>query len=234
MKKIISIILVLAMALAFAACGGDDSKDTANNDGTNAPAGTNASEGTNAPAGTESQAPADTQAPASDMAAVDVLTSIYGSYTDDEKVFPVCGGDQNNMVDNAPGAYALTDAAMMDSMLGIPEAEVGKLDSAASMMHMMNANTFTSAAYVVKDGTDVDALLEAIKTDINSKQWMCGFPETLVTLKSGNIIVTAFGADDLIQVFKTHALNAVDGMTLVFEGPVEFGGDGMFQVPGLD
>lgn len=228
MKRIIAIILMLALAVSMlAACTNTEPAET-DGDGTNAPAGTNASDGTNAPADTEAPSGAQTYA-----SAVEVLSGIYDSYTDEEKVFPVCGGDQNNMVDNAPGAYALTEASMMDSMLGMPEAEVGKLESAASMIHMMNANTFTAAAYIVKDGTDVDALLEAIKTDINSKQWMCGFPETLVTLKSGNVIVTAFGADDLIQVFKTHAMSTIEGMTLVSEGAVEFGGGGMIPVPGL-
>lgn len=80
---------------------------------------------------------------------------MWSTYTDDEK-FPTSGGDYSeaNSKEDAPGVYDLTDRAAVDSALGLPET--AKVDQAASLVHMMNQNTFTAAAYHCTD--DADAL----------------------------------------------------------------------------
>ena len=47
------------------------------------------------------------------------------------------------MRDGAPGNFSMDDADLLDSSLGFPAAEAGKIDGAASLVHMMNLNTFT-------------------------------------------------------------------------------------------
>ena len=52
--------------------------------------------------------------------------------------------------------------------LGLPET--AKVDQAASLIHMMNQNTFTAAAYHCTD--DADALATALRDNIQQRQWM--------------------------------------------------------------
>lgn len=134
---------------------------------------------------------------------LEVLTSVWNSYGEDEK-FPVMGGDmsEENISADVPGKFTLEDPAVADSSLGLPAADVDKLDSAASMTHMMNANTFTCGAFRVKSAGDVDTVVSDIKENIMGRQWMCGFPEKLVIVTYGDCIVSFFGAQDLTNMFR--------------------------------
>lgn len=134
---------------------------------------------------------------------LEVLTSVWNSYGEDEK-FPVMGGDmsEENISADVPGKFTLEDPAVVDSSLGLPAADVDKLDSAASMTHMMNANTFTCGAFRVKSAGDVYTVVSDIKENIMGRQWMCGFPEKLVIVTYGDCIVSFFGAQDLTNMFR--------------------------------
>ena len=76
--------------------------------------------------------------------AKELLTTVWNSYEEDEK-FAIAGGDmtEENMTEDAPGTFGITDADELDRMLGFPAADAEKIDNAASIMHMMNANTFS-------------------------------------------------------------------------------------------
>ena len=90
-----------------------------------------------------------TTAPASTIASpLEILNTVWATYADEEK-FPAAGGDmtEENMNMEGPGVYGLADTEALDATLGFPAASVAKIDSAASLMHMMNANTFTCGAY---------------------------------------------------------------------------------------
>ena len=89
------------------------------------------------------------------------------------------------------------------------------IDGAASLMHAMNANTFTGAAYHVADAGNLDAFVAAMKGAIESNQWMCGFPEKLIIATLGeDYAVVAFGAADIIDNFKTK-LTAAYPVTVI-------------------
>ena len=108
MKRILTMLLALAMVFSVAACG------KKSNDGAN-------------------------------DKPVDVLTKVWDTYKDDEK-FAAGGGDANNMVMDGPGKYDVSDVEGLDAQLGFPQASVALIDDAASLVHMMNANTFTAGA----------------------------------------------------------------------------------------
>lgn len=165
--------------------------------------------------------PADDNAGAASMTAIDAMTAIWDAHGEDQK-FAVMGGDMNNIVDGAPGAFSIEDAASVDMTLGLPESEISKVTGAASLVHMMNANTFTAAAYDLAEGTDAAALAETIKTHLADREWMCGFPEKLVIMNVGGTLVTAFGAGDLIDNFVAAAQSAVSGSTVLVDTALEF------------
>lgn len=149
---------------------------------------------------------------------LDVLNKVWGSYTDDEK-FPAAGGDMSeaNMKDDAPGNVALDDADTVAYLTSFPADMVDKLDAAASLMHMMNANTFTCGAFRLKDAADADAVCAAIRDGLNSKQWMCGFPDKMVIAKVSGCIVSVYGAENLVNTFRDKLTAAYENAEIVYD-----------------
>jgi len=144
--------------------------------------------------------------------ATDLLTQVWNNYEDADK-FPIGGGDFDNIVMDAPGKYDVSKAEEMDSTLGLPQSSAAMIDDAASMMHMMNANTFTGGVYHVADAANQDAVVDSLKDNIMNRQWMCGFPDTLIVAKvGGEYVVSAFGNAEIIEIFKTN-LKATFEMT---------------------
>lgn len=144
--------------------------------------------------------------------ATDLLTQVWNSYADADK-FPVGGGDFDNIVMDAPGKFDVSKAEELDSTLGLPQSSAALIDDAASMMHMMNANTFTGGVYHVADAANQDAVVDSLKDNIMNRQWICGFPDTLIVAKvGGEYVVSAFGNAEIIETFKTN-LKATFEMT---------------------
>lgn len=144
--------------------------------------------------------------------ATDLFTQVWNSYGEADK-FPVGGGDFDNIVMDAPGKFDVSKAEELDSTLGLPQSSAAMIDDAASMMHMMNANTFTGGVYHVADAANQDAVVDSLKDNIMNRQWMCGFPDTLIVAKvGGEYVVSAFGNAEIIETFKTN-LKATFEMT---------------------
>ena len=190
MKKLFSLLLAAAMILSLAACG---SKADDNNGG-------------------------DTAQPADALA---LLNTVWSSYAEDDK-FAVSGGDMNeeNMVDDAPGNFSVADGDTLDYMLGYPAADVDKLTDAASLIHMMNANTFTAGAFHIANAPDVDAVVSDLKDNIMNRQWMCGFPDKLVILTMGDFVVSCFGAEELVDQFRDTLTTVYGEASVVCDEPL--------------
>lgn len=185
MKKIMAIVCAVVMALTCAACGG-----TGNNGSS---------------AETEKAEIASCE---------DLLNQVWNTFAEDEK-FAAMGGDMNNTVDGAAGNFDLADTENLIYMLHIPEENIAQMDEAASLIHMMNANTFTGAAFHLENSDDVDVFVESLKENIMGTQWMCGFPDTLnIFVVNGEYVVSAFGNADIMENFKTK-LNEVFGDSAV-------------------
>lgn len=154
-------------------------------------------------------------APAS---ALDLLTKVWDSYGEDEK-FPASGGDYSeaNYTDGAPGVYDLTDRAAVNSVLGLPETSL--VDEAASLLHAMNQNTFTGAAYHATD--DAQSLATALRDNIQQRQWMCGFPEKLMVAVVGDYVVSAYGLTDQMDTFISHFSGIYGASTIVYNEAIQ-------------
>ena len=103
-----------------------------------------------------------------------------------------------------------------------PAADAGKLSDAASLTHMMNANTFTCGAFRLKDAADADAVCTAIHDGLNSKQWMCGFPDKMVIAKVSGCIVSVYGAEDLVNTFRDKLTAAYENAEIVYDEAIAF------------
>lgn len=138
-----------------------------------------------------------------ELTAVEALENVWATYGEDEKFFAM-GGDMNNPVDNAPGAYGMEDAEMLSWALYIPADSIALIDEAASLMHAMNTNTFMSAAFHLTDAANAESLVASVKETIMGTQWMCGFPDKVVMFTvNEDIVMYAFGNAELIDNFKS-------------------------------
>lgn len=192
MKKLLSIVLAAILTLSLTACGGK--KDAADEP--------------------------DNQQVSVDSA-LELLTTVWNSYTDDEK-FPVMGGDMSdeNMTADAPGKFGIDDTNALDATLGFPASSGEQIDDAASLVHMLNANTFTCGAFHIKNQNDSAAITAAIKDNIMQRQWLCGFPDKLVIVKIDSYVVSFFGTTDLVDAFKTKLTAAYPSAETICDEPI--------------
>lgn len=148
----------------------------------------------------------------------EILTNVWNKFEDEDSdgdmfndKFAVIGGHFENPVDNAPGKYDVSKAEDLEFNLCVPQDAVAMIDDAASMIHMMNANTFSAGAFHVKEASDVNAFVEKVKERTIGNQWMCGFPDKLLIVTIGdNYVVSAFGNADTMKTFKTVLLDEYD------------------------
>ena len=176
MKKLITLCLALVMVLAMAACGNKNAETP--------------TEPENAPV----------EVPAS---ALEILENVWALYGDDEK-FPVMGGDANNMVDGAPGAFDLSDADTAAYQLLVPAEQLGNIDEAASLFHGMMLNNFTCGVFHMAEGADAAAFAQTMRDAIANNQWICGMPEKMiVAIIGGEYVLACFGINDAVNPFET-------------------------------
>lgn len=189
MKKLVLFILAAVMTLSITACGGTEADKGSNSDG---------------------------QSSQADACAL--LTAIWDSYGEDDKI-PVLGGGSapEDMVENAPGTYSLEDAALVDQFLGFPQASADMIDGAASLIHMMNGNTFTCGAFHVSKTEDLSAVADALRENIQARQWICGSPDKLIVITVGDYVISAFGKEDLINTLKTNTLATYENAKVVYD-----------------
>ncbi len=189
MKKFAILTLMGVMAFSFAGCGNEEKKE-------------------NTEITEETVQIADS---------LEILSKVWAAYGDDEK-FAAAGGDYNNSVSDAPGSFDVSDAVSLSSMLGVPEDGAALIDGAASLIHMMNANTFTSGAYHLADAANQKSFCDKLKDSIMNRQWMCGFPDTLIIVTIGEeYVVSAFGVTDTMEIFKTKLLAEYPTAEIVYE-----------------
>ena len=190
MKKLMSIVLAMAMLLTlFAGCG-------------------------------KAEKPAET-VPAQELpaSALEILETVWAAYGDDEK-FSIIGGNIEANIMDAPGNYDMAYAENMTWNLLVPADKLGNITEAASMIHMMNANTFTCGVFKI-EGISAADFGAAMKDAVLNNQWMCGFPETLLIRNFGDsYVLVAFGLNDAMTPFEKHLSDAYPGMETITSEPI--------------
>lgn len=198
MKKLTALLLALTLAFSMTACGGAKSEDSSS---------VSDAEATDDTAGKE---------------AVDILNDVWAKFGEEE-AFAAVGGYYDHMVENEAGTAKDAEGDTLDQMFGFPSASADLIDDAASLIHMMNANNFTAAAYHVADAAEMESLAEAMKDNILNRQWMCGFPDGLVIYSVGsNYLVSAFGSQMNIDNFGTHLTETFGSAALLYEENLNF------------
>lgn len=148
--------------------------------------------------------------------ALTILNAIWNTYSDEEK-FPAAGGDSEHAVDGAPGSFDASNADSLSYLLTFPADDASLIDSAASLVHMMNLNTFTCGAFHVADANNVARLADDLRTTIQAKHWMCGFPDKLVIVTVGQSVLSVYGNEELVNTFRDKLLASYSAATAVYD-----------------
>ena len=176
-------------------------------------------EGTSAEPPTETpkpETPAEDKPAAAADDALTILNAIWNTYSDEEK-FPAAGGDSEHAVDGAPGSFDASNADSLSYLLTFPADDASLIDSAASLVHMMNLNTFTCGAFHVADANNVARLADDLRTTIQAKRWMCGFPDKLVIVTVGQSVLSVYGNEELVNTFRDKLLTSYSAATAVYD-----------------
>ncbi|MDE7017910.1 MAG: hypothetical protein K2P65_10135 [Lachnospiraceae bacterium] len=169
MKKKISTLLIMIMSFAVLALTGCNKAE----DGT----------------GDSSQS----AAPAIESA-VDFYTEVWAAFGEDNK-FPCVGGDVEHSTEG-PGQFQLTEnnADSFKQLLLVTDELYDMLeDDVATLQHMMNTNTFSSAVAKLREPAKAAEFAESYKTVVQEQHWMCGFPDKVVVISVGDYVVIAYG-----------------------------------------
>lgn len=139
--------------------------------------------------------------------------------------FPGCGGDSAHAADNAPGQFDLNEenAPQFQYLLHVNEELYDMLDQdAATLLHMMNLNTFTSAVAKLKEPDRAEVFALGYQSVIQEQHWLCGAPEQMVVIGVGDYVVMAFGHTDNVTNLISACTTVAPGATvLVSEAIVE-------------
>ena len=151
--------------------------------------------------------------------ALEILETVWAKYEEGEK-FSIVGGNIEANIMDAPGNYDLTYAENMTWNLLVPADKIANVSEAASMIHMMNANTFTCGVFKIENISAAD-FGAAMKDAVMNNQWMCGFPETLLIRNFGDAyVLVAFGVNDAMTPFEKHLTEAYPGMETIANEPI--------------
>lgn len=215
MKRLVAMLLCCVLAFSMTGCGnkGDDTQSNSQPESTNTqPESQPENSGNDTqPGGNNAQTGGD---------ALSLMTTVWDNFPEDNK-FACFGGNQTeDAVNGAAGKFDVTDTDGMTYTLLIPADVQANVDDAASLIHMMNANTFTSAAVHVTNG-DAAGAADKIKDTIKNNQFMCGFPEKIAIITAGDYVMYAFGSGDLIDSFVNIAGEKINGATVVCNETIE-------------
>ena len=152
------------------------------------------------------------EAPSPSGNALSILTAVWGTYSEEEK-FPAGDG---------PMAMDMSNPDNYTYMLTFPAADTGLIDEAASLVHMMNLNTFTCGAFHAADSKDLSTLAEDLHTAVTGKQWMCGFPDKLVIVTVDQCVLSLYGHEELVNTFRDKLTAAYPAASVVYDEAIAF------------
>ena len=230
MKKLVVMLLTGVMVFSLAACGGKD--DVTKNPESSVESSSQVENSTEESSVEESSVEESSVEESTEESesfeepavittgAAGMLNTIW-SKVDSANQFAVAGGDEENSMMGSAGIIAATNGEVIDAMTGFPADKVDLIDDAASLMHMMNANTFTGGAYHLTDSTKMDEVAKAVRENILNRQWCCGFPDKLVIVSVDDYLISFFGKNDPIANFKAAVTEAYENAQIISEDDIE-------------
>ena len=123
-------------------------------------------------------------------------------------------------MDDAPGTVSIDDPEVLNFSLTLPTDAAALIDGAAAITHMMNLNTFTCGAFHLKNGDDAQTVAQLLRDGIQTKHWMCGFPDKFIIFTLPGCVVSVYGNEELVNTFRDKLLASGQDAVLTFEGAI--------------
>ena len=189
MKKLIAMLLALAMVFAMTACGAAENNEPATEATTEA-ATEAATEATEEVTEEVTEEIVEGEGETMEMSAMDALLNRIV----EENPVQFMGG--NIPVD-------LADADSVKYFTGLDSAE--NIESVGVYEPMIGSIAFSMVAVEVAEGADAKAVAEAMKSGIDTRKWICVEAESLMVAGSGNtvLLVMCDNAQPFVDAFQT-------------------------------
>ena len=145
----------------------------------------------------------------------ELLKAVWNEYGENE-VFEAGYMNEAGEITEGPADFGHPESS--EALLAIPSDVMTRFKTSAILMHLMNGNTFTAGAFEVDQNADFDETAKSVNDGIMSNRWMCGSPEKMIVAKVGdNYLVSAFGTEDNINVFKDKLTSVFSSTQILFE-----------------
>lgn len=147
----------------------------------------------------------------------EILEKTWSQFTDQER-FEVIGGDYEHQKNNKPGKFGLENKDALEMLLLVKGNSQSMLDDASGLIHAMNANAFTGAAFHLMDKNNTDDFIVEMEESIMKNHWLCGFPEVAKIWKmNDDYVVMTFGIRMNVSNFEKHLTAVYPTAELVFD-----------------
>lgn len=199
MKKLIALMMAFAIVASFAACGAkNETENTQNSTNTTTvpEEGVSIEENIGGTLGNTGDYKPQID---SNSTAVELLEPIWMGLGGEHQP-AAYGGHYSEEYNNGPATYELTYADELANVLMLPADKMDSVEDAATVVHLLNANSMTAGVVKLKEGTDVKAFADAVADRITNNQWICGFPEWMSVVQiNDNFLFIAYGVYDLVS-----------------------------------
>lgn len=198
MKKLIALMMALAIVASFAACG-EKKTETEN---TTVPTTQEVVEDTTGETTemiTGGDATFDDLEIGDTTTAVEILEYAWMGMGAERQPSAI-GGHFSAEYTGGPYTYELAYAEDLAATLLLPADQMDAVIDAATVVHMLNANSLTAGVIKLSEGTDVKAFADAVADRISNNQWMCGFPEKMSIIQiNEDYLFVAYGLIELLD-----------------------------------
>jgi hypothetical protein len=215
MKKITAIFLASVMMLMLmAGCTGGGTTPTEATQPTQ-----ETTQPTQAPTQPTQMTTEPTQMGTATGSAAQILSKIWSGYGENER-FACYGGTVEHSVNDAPGDLDMTNTDELTNKYLLPEEQLANVESGASLVHLMNSNIFTAAAFKLKDGADVRTCAKALRDNIQNTRWLCGQPDHLLVAEAEGHLLMAFAEKGNLDTFRQKLNTAYSAATILYDEAV--------------
>ncbi len=206
MKKTIGMVL---MCLILSGCAGNQEATMPSTQGTQAP--------TTAPTTVPTEA---TEPPVQEASeTVALLQSIWDAMPEGNR-FAAYGGTVEQATEDAPGPLVLENTEELTTKYLIPADRLAELAEGASLVHLMNSNIFTGAAFRLTEGADLNSFAKALRDNLQQTQWVCGQPDRLLVAQAEGQVLMAFGEQELMIAVQEALITACPDASILYNEAV--------------
>lgn len=154
-----------------------------------------------------------------DTSSAKLLAAIWSAYGEAER-FASYGGTVENSVADAPGDLDMNNTEELTGKYLLPEGMLAQVDSGASLVHLMNNNIFTAAAFSLKQDAVLKDQAKALRDGLQKTQWICGQPDRLLIAEADGHLVMVFGEKSVMDTFRQKLQSAYPSAAILYDEAV--------------